>query len=202
MASPKKMLDSDKLNLERVSFLLVDDNPQALGILSQVLAGFGARSLAKAENAAAAKAVINRGVVDVLLTDGQMPDEDGYDLTRWVRNEAPEETRCIPIIVITGHTPETDVRYARDCGANFVIAKPLIPRILLERLFWIVHDERKFMECDEYVGPDRRFKRQGPPPGTDGRRAEDLRGKIGAASEPNMSQDQINALMKPAKVVL
>ena len=202
MARLTKMLDGDKLNLERVGFLLVDDSPQALDILSQVLAGFGVRSPTKADSAAAAKNIISQGAIDIILTAGLMPEENGYDLVRWVRKEAREDARHVPIVVIAGHTSQSDVRFARDCGANFVIAKPLVPRVLFQRLFWIAHDEREFIECDEYVGPDRRFKRQGPPPGTEGRRAEDRRGKIGAASEPNMSQDQINALVKPAKVVL
>jgi hypothetical protein len=35
-----------------------------------------------------------------------------------------------------------------------------------------------------------------------GRRKDDLTGAIGAATEPNLSQDEINSFMKPAKVVL
>lgn len=201
MASFHKMFDGDKLNLERVHFLLVDDNPQALDILSQVLAGFGVRNLTRSHSAAAARTTISKGAIDIILTDAQMPDEDGYDLIRWVRREAPEDSRYLPIMMLTGHTPQSDVRFARDCGANFVIAKPLVPRVLLERLFWLAHDERKFMESDEYVGPDRRSRHFGPPAGTEGRRKEDLRDTSGETSEPNMSQDQIDAPIQAGKGV-
>jgi CheY-like chemotaxis protein len=51
-------------------------------------------------------------------------------------------------------------------------------------------------------GPDRRFKAFGPPIGTKGRRHDDLNAKIGAAVEPNMSQNEIDLLMKPTRVKL
>jgi len=94
------------------------------------------------------------------------------------------------------------VTKGRDLGANFTIAKPLVPRVLLQRLFWLSHEDRQFIQSDAYTGPDRRFKRLGAPYGIDGRRSGDLKGAVGEASEPNPDQDQINAVMKPAKVVL
>jgi CheY-like chemotaxis protein len=202
MAGLKRMLDGDRLNLEKISFLLVDDNAHALDIMAQVISGFGVRMMTKCENAATAKEALARGGIDIVLSDAQMPGETGYQLTEWIRREAPEPTRFVPIVIITGHTPQSDVTKGRDVGANFTVAKPLVPRVLLQRLFWLSQEERQFVQSDSYVGPDRRFKRLGPPAGTDGRRSGDLKGKVGEASQPNLSQDQINALMKPAKVVL
>jgi CheY-like chemotaxis protein len=196
------MLASAKIDLERIQFLLVDDNAQSVDIMSQVVSGFGCRNIIKCTSAEDAKAVLGKTAIDFLLTDAQMPVEDGYALTKWVRSEGPENNRFIPIIIVTGHTPRTQVMRARDCGAHFVVAKPLTPKVLLERIFWVAQDERKFIVCDVYSGPDRRFQRLGPPVGTEGRRSDDLSGDIGEAAEPNMSQDDINALMKPAKVAL
>ena len=72
MAEFRKMFDGDKLNLERVHFLLVDDNPQALDILSQVLAGFGVRNLTRSDSAAAARNAIKKGGIDIILTEAQI----------------------------------------------------------------------------------------------------------------------------------
>lgn len=202
MAGLKRMLDGDRLNLESVHFLLVDDNAHALDIMAQVVSGFGVRHMVKVESASAARQAILRGGIDIVLTDAQMPGENGYQLTEWIRREAPEPIRYVPIVIITGHTPQSDVTQGRDLGAHFTIAKPLVPRVLLQRLFWLSHEERQFVQSDGYAGPDRRFQRLGPPAGTDGRRHDDLKGKVGEASQPNLSQDQINALMKPAKVAL
>ncbi len=196
------MISSQKIDLERIQFLLVDDNVQSLDIMSQVVSAFGVRSILKCTSAAEARTVMGKTAIDFLLTDAQMPGEDGYTLTRWVRTEAAENTRFIPIILVTGHTPRTHVMRARDCGAHFVVAKPLTPKVLLERIFWVANDQRKYIESEGYCGPDRRFQRMGPPVGTEGRRSDDRSGALGDPAEPNLSQDDINALMKPAKVAL
>lgn len=202
MAAPVRIRDSDKINLEKVQFLLVDDSPQSLDIMAQVVSGFGAKGAIKCSSAREAREVIMKQPLDIILTDAHMPEQDGYTLIIWVRREGPEPNRFVPIILVTGHTPQSMVHRARDCGAHFVVAKPLTPRVLLERIFWSAREDRKFIECDTYVGPDRRFQRLGPPPGTEGRRADDLKGQLGDAAEPNLTQADIDAMMKPAKVTL
>ncbi len=175
------MLDSDKLNLERINFLLVDDNPQALIIAASVLAGFGVRNYHKCGSVKEAREYLSTNAIDFLLTDAHMPEEDGYSLVRWLRRSAPEANRFIPVVVVTGHTRQSQVLEARDCGVNAIVAKPLIPRILLERIFWVANDQRKFIECDNYIGPDRRLRNLGAPEGVQGRRAEDARASAAAA---------------------
>ncbi|MFM8820055.1 MAG: response regulator [Phenylobacterium sp.] len=202
MSGFRRMLDGDKLKLEGIHFLLVDDNAHALDIMAQVVLGFGVRNMTKVDSAAQARQAISRGGIDCVLTDAQMPGETGYALTEWIRREAPEPMRYLPIVIITAHTPQSDVALGRDLGANFTIAKPLVPRVLLQRLFWLSHEDRMFVQGETYAGPDRRFKRLGPPVGTEGRRCDDLTGEVGEASQPNLSQSEIDALMKPAKVVL
>jgi CheY-like chemotaxis protein len=202
MAAPGSVLSSDKINLEKINFLLVDDNAQCLDIMAHVVAGFGARNVVKCSSVAEAREVLQRNVIDFILTDAQMPDEDGYQLVEWVRRHGSETNRFVPAIVITGHTRLSQITRARDCGAHFTIAKPVTPKVVLERIFWVGRDERMFIDSESYCGPDRRFKREGPPPGMTGRRAEDLDTDVGDASGPNMSQEMIDSLMKPSKVAL
>ena len=202
MSKIKDLFDGDRLNLERIEFVLVDDNQTVLDIMGHILTGFGVRTSHKFQTVKEAKALLNRTTVDFVLVDGHMPDEDGFELLRWLRRESTNSNRYVPAVLVTGDTNDSTVRRARDVGANFLVAKPLSPSVLLQRIFWIARSDRLFIECDSYSGPDRRFKRSGPPVGTNGRRADDLSGQLGNATEPNLSQDEINALMKPAKVVL
>jgi len=202
MAELRKIVPGDKLNLEKLNFLVVDDNIQSLDIIGQALVGYGVRNIFKCQTADDARDVIGRTTVDCLIADAQMPGEDGYSLVRWVRRDASEPNRFMPIIICSGHTKMSQIMYARDCGAHFMVAKPITPKILLERIFWVAKDDRAFVESESYVGPDRRFKRLGPPYGIDGRRKEDPKGALGAAVEPNLSQDEIDSFMKPAKVAL
>jgi DNA-binding response OmpR family regulator len=202
MADDRHVLSSDRINLERVNFLLVDDNLQALDIIGSAISGFGVRNIIKCQSVKDARDVIRKTTLDFIVTDAQMPGENGYDLMRWIRFEAGDPNRFVPAIICTGHTRLSQIILARDCGAHFIVAKPITPKILLERIFWVAREERAIIDSEGYVGPDRRFKRLGPPQGVDGRRRDDLSGQIGQATEPNLSQDEINSFMKPAKVAI
>jgi DNA-binding response OmpR family regulator len=105
----------------------------------------------------------------------------------------------VPIVVLTGYSRVDAVVGARDAGANLVVKKPLSPQVLFDRLAWMGQGSRKFVETETYVGPDRRFKSIGPPDGL-GRRSTDLSQDVGLAREPNMTQSEIDAMMKPTKL--
>ena len=73
---------------------------------------------------------------------------------------------------------------ARDCGANYIIAKPITPKIILERIIWVAQSTRIFLETESYIGPDRRFRKLGPPAETGaGRRKEDAAAEADAEAE-------------------
>jgi CheY-like chemotaxis protein len=202
MAADRTVLSNDRIQLERINFLIVDDNPQSLEIIASSLAGFGVRNVFKCGSVKEARDVIRKTTLDFIVTDAEMPEETGYDLLRWLRREAGEPNKYVPAVLCTGHTRASQVLLARDCGAHFIVAKPITPKVLLERIFWVARDERSFIDCDAYVGPDRRFKREGPPPGMEGRRKDDLSGNLGDAKEPNLSQDEINSFVRPARVAI
>lgn len=189
------------LNLTAATALVVDDHEQSLEILVSVLSSFGTRQVLKAESAVAALDLLERQPVDLILCDGQMPGTDGYDFVRKVRRSDNRQVQMIPIIIVTAHTRQSDVMRARDCGANFIIAKPITPRVVLERVQWVGRADRVFIECDGYVGPDRRYKNLGPPPDFPaGRRRGDVPLELGAPEGANMSIDEIDQIVKPQKV--
>lgn len=191
-----------RINLERSVVLLVDDNPQALEALSGMVRGFGVRKQFKCKSGAEAMHIVKTQELDLIVIDSAMPDMDGYDFVGWLRREAQPEAVFTPVIMLTGHAARSTVEKSRDSGANFVLAKPFTPEVLLQRIFWVAKDERQMVKAENYVGPDRRFKNLGPPLGTKGRRKDDLSGHIGAATDPNLDQMDIDMLMKPAKVQL
>ena len=157
------MNGSARINLSSANVLVVDDNPQAIELMCGVLDGFGMRRFRRAVGVDEAKEACADAVFDLILTDAQMPGVDGYEFIRWLRRSADEQARLTPAIIITAHTRRTQVTKARDCGANFIIAKPITPKIILERIIWVAQSTRLFIETETYIGPDRRFRRNGPP---------------------------------------
>ena len=193
---------SDRVNLEHISVLLIDDNLQALDILSSVVQGFGVKEQIRSSSAVEATDVIRKRLVDLILVDCAMPEMDGYDFIRWLRREAPTQARQTPVILLTGHAAASKVHKSRDCGASFVVTKPLTPAVLLQRIVWLSTDEREFIQSETYVGPDRRVRNMGPPLNVAGRRKGDLSTHVGEAVEANMDQSDIDSLFKPRRVAL
>lgn len=199
------MLELDKktrLNLEQARVLLLEDPQPGAEILSQVFFGYGVRQPVRCVSPEEAMGRLEADTFELIVCDGDLPDGRAYDFVMRLRRSALEPNRYCPVILLSGHTPSAYVEKARDCGANFVVAKPIRPMVLLERIVWVCQDNRIFVELDTYVGPDRRFQFLGPPPGMEGRRKGD-REALGAASTPNLTQDEIDGVfVKPQKVDL
>ncbi len=86
------------------------------------------------------------------------------ELIRWIRRlKGP--VRFVPVIVLTGYTQLRTIASARDSGANLVVRKPVSPKALFDRMLWIARSARPFIESDNFIGPDRRFRTIDPPDG-------------------------------------
>jgi CheY-like chemotaxis protein len=162
-----------RINLERSAILLVD-NALGVDILSHIFMGFGARTLYRSNTAAQAMEIVAGYQLDLIVTEALLQDRDGYDLIKTVRSDPEyEHNRFVPAIILSAHTAVSKVNKARDCGANFFVAKPVSPRVIMDRILWVAREQRQFLQTDLYAGPDRRFHDLGAPPGIVGRRRED-----------------------------
>jgi CheY-like chemotaxis protein len=189
-------LDKDeRINLGQARVMLLQAPRPANDILAQMVHGFGVRdpvhchTVEDALDRARAKPAL-----DLIVCDADAEGQS-YDFVRRLRAEAPEPNRFSPVILLSGHTPLSHVTRARDCGANFVVAKPLRALVLLERIFWVSTEQRLFLEVAGYAGPDRRFQFLGPPPGGPGRRAGD-EDAVGEADGRNLTQEEIDGFMR------
>jgi len=188
------------MNFSGVTALVAESDTHSVNLLGEILRRFGLDRQIPVDSGSDAKAYLERAVVEMCFFEASLRDMEGAELVRWVRRSAPEPVRFVPIIVLTSYSQFDAVVAARDAGANFVVCKPISPQILYDRLTWSAQGTRRFIEADNYVGPDRRFRQLGPPDGL-GRRSTDLSQEVGEQSTPNMSQDEIDALMRPTKLV-
>jgi len=200
--TPEPAEPRGRLNMRAICALCVDSNSLGLDILAQMLMGFGVERIVRAQTGQDARLVLERQEVDLMLCDAILADEYGSSLISWLRRSQIEPNRYVPIIMMSGHASPSAVDAARACGSNFVICKPTSPQVLMDRILWVARGGRMFVECDVYVGPDRRWKFAGPPAGEKGRRKSDLSTALGEATQPNLSQDEINAVIRPQKVAL
>ncbi|MGA0605840.1 response regulator transcription factor [Phenylobacterium sp. VNQ135] len=178
-----------RFNLDRAAVMLLDDTPLGMSILVQIVTGLGAKTLYRCTTVEQAQEVASNYELDLAIVDGMAPSGQGYDFVRWLRTEAKEPNCYTPVLVTTAHTPASDVVRARDCGGHIIIKKPIAPKVMLERILWVAKEGRPFLFSGGYVGPDRRFRNDGPPDGV-GRRREDLAAQAAAEAEAGQSVSQ------------
>jgi DNA-binding response OmpR family regulator len=188
-----------RLNFSSVNLLLAEQSSFDLEILTQIFFGFGARNYHGATTQEEAAGIAGRHILDLVVLELKLREGSGLDLVRWLRRSSLEQNRAVPIIATSADGASDNVTAARDAGANYFILKPVTPENMIDRVIRVLNDTRPFVEFGAYIGPDRRFKNEGPPPGFSPRRSTDLTGALGDAREPNMSQADVEALFKPQK---
>jgi CheY-like chemotaxis protein len=77
----------------------------------------------EAETAAAAQEVLRDRLPDLILMDVQLPGMDGLTFTRLLK--ADPATRHIPIVGVSAHAMDADVRRARAAGCVDYLIKPI-----------------------------------------------------------------------------
>ncbi len=111
--------------------LVVEDEPaiQELLVFNVNQAGFEALRAGDAESA---WEQIRVHAPDLILLDWMLPTTSGVVLARQLRNE--EQTRSIPIIMLTARGDERDKVLGLESGADDYITKPFSPRELMARI--------------------------------------------------------------------
>jgi two-component system, chemotaxis family, chemotaxis protein CheY len=188
------------INLRDLVFLIADPSSYLCMIIHSMLRSFGANKVLEVRDSLGVLQTLSNQKVDVLICDLRLPPHGGLKITHAIRRNTENENRTVPILLMTSDTREVTVKNARDVGASMVIAKPLAPSNLYDRLAWVAFNARQFqfIDTETYFGPDRRFKIEGYPGGV-GRRKGDHDTTIGADSGPAMSQDEIDSLLNMAR---
>ncbi len=181
-----------RLNLSKASLLLVGEGGPSMEILSQILLGFGVNHTRKCHGGRDGLAALAGTAFDLILVDHDMAEMSGTDMCRELRSDPQAKNYTTAVIVLSALTSADTVGGARDAGAHFVLAKPIVPAVLLERIEWIARSKREFVTAEGYRGPDRRFQQTPLPPGIDERRNETL--KMLAAPERALAQSEIDSL--------
>ncbi|HVS66553.1 MAG TPA: ATP-binding protein [Thermoanaerobaculia bacterium] len=114
--------------LDGVRVLVVDDETDARRVLVMVLEQVGAIVTA-VSSAREAIEVIPEARPDVLVSDLGMPDQDGFDLIRHVRDHGHDAT-ALPAVALTAYVREDDARLALLAGFQVHVPKPVDPHDL------------------------------------------------------------------------
>jgi len=111
--------------------LVVDDNPDTMMLMRELLSTRGYDVVAVGD-AAQAAVDIHRETPDLILSDVVMPGKSGYELCRELKGNP--DTRLIPFVLITGLSDREDKLQGIEAGADDFLNKPIFAEELFARV--------------------------------------------------------------------
>ena len=119
-------MGAQKINSQIV--LVVEDEPSIAEIATLYLrrAGYEVQT---AKDGQEALELISDQMPDLIVLDLMLPQLDGYELTRWIRDQSN-----VPIIMLTARRSEADRIAGLEMGADDYVVKPFSPQELVSRV--------------------------------------------------------------------
>jgi PAS domain S-box-containing protein len=151
-ALPEPKLQADRRHTTSMSILVAEDSPDNRLVIAAYLRHESYQIDFAADGRQALEKFI-ANIYDLVLMDIQMPEMDGLETTRAIRQWESEHGRVpTPIIALTAYALEEDIRRALSAGCNLHISKPIIKRALLDCL----HDALRLAGTSESERHSRR----------------------------------------------
>jgi len=117
--------------------MIVDDSEMARNFHSYILQSEGFEIITAIDGADALEKMYQQDKVDLVITDINMPNMDGYAFIRRVREDSLFEE--LPIVIISTEDEAQDKQKGFDAGANVYIVKPTEPEELTENIRLLVN---------------------------------------------------------------
>jgi two-component system phosphate regulon response regulator PhoB len=134
--------------VRKSSILVVEDDADIQQLVSYNLIRSGF-NVTCADSGEEALQLLGREPFDAVVLDRMLPGKDGIEICRAVRSQ--EETKGLPILMLTAKSEENDIVSGLECGADDYITKPFSPRVLIARLEAAL---RRTPETAEILGED------------------------------------------------
>lgn len=115
--------------------LIVDDSPEILSITEAILSSAGYETIAYT-NGLIALQIMDLLPPDLIILDITMPQIDGYEMTRQIRNNSAWDS--IPILLFSA-LDRSQVVLGLECGANDILGKPVSIDELLAKVSLLLH---------------------------------------------------------------
>jgi two-component system alkaline phosphatase synthesis response regulator PhoP len=117
--------------MSKQTVLVVDDDREIVRLVQGYLRQAGYEVLT-AYDGKTALTFLRHTPPDLVVLDLMLPDQDGWDITRFVRGHEP--IKAMPIIMLTARVDDTDKIVGLELGADDYVTKPFNPRELVARV--------------------------------------------------------------------
>lgn len=123
-------------DLSGVRVLLVDDDADALEMAKDAVSAAGATAIT-ARDASEALTCLDLQPVDVVVLDIGLPDVDGYELLRRIRERPSDRNGTVPAAALTAYARVADRTRSLQGGFQMHIGKPVQPIELVAAIRWL-----------------------------------------------------------------
>ncbi|MBL8440864.1 MAG: response regulator, partial [Betaproteobacteria bacterium] len=114
--------DLDPAELERLRVLLVDDSVASRRHLRRLLEELGVERITEAVNGRDAVACLQNTMVDLVITDYNMPEMDGRELTEYIRTQSWQN--AVPVLMVTSEQNMGRLAAVEKAGVSAICDKP------------------------------------------------------------------------------
>lgn len=124
--------DEELMNRKEFVVLAVDDEPDVLEILGDMLAEIPDVRFIEVSNGFTAGAKLVEERPDMILLDFMMPELDGFEFCRFLRQDP--RFKDVPVVAVTGLKGELELQKIRDAGVNDILSKPFSMDQLVKKI--------------------------------------------------------------------
>jgi len=137
LLSTLDFLQPDPLELKQfvpdeLRVLIVDDSFTSRRIMRQMLERMGIEQFSEAENGREAIELIETEFFDLIVTDYNMPEVDGEQLSQFIRNQSTQQS--VPVLMVTSETDTSRLAGIAQSGVSAVFDKPFTVETLRETI--------------------------------------------------------------------
>ena len=126
------------IDFNLLRFLAIDDNALTRRVVRRLLRGFGVSEVYEADDGAAGLEAFIHFMPDIVIADWVMPNLDGLELTRVIRQSGLNADPYVPIIMLSGYSEPARVAKALDAGVTQFLTKPISVQALYDAILTIV----------------------------------------------------------------
>ncbi|MBC2704156.1 response regulator [Desulfobacula sp.] len=126
--------------MSKETILIVDDEPDIIELIKYNLKNEGYLILT-AQTGEQAVTIVKISHPDLMVLDLMLPGIDGLEVTKYLKSN--EQTKDIPIVMLTAKGEESDIVTGLELGADDYISKPFSPKVLVARIRAILRRRKK-----------------------------------------------------------
>jgi two-component system chemotaxis response regulator CheY len=131
-------LDVDVMDLDALKVLVVDDSASARKFIRRVLENLGVRHFIEAGDGKEAMEILTETMVDLVVTDYNMPEMDGKDLLDYIRQKSWQNS--VPVLMVTSESDQGRLAAVEEAGVSGICDKPFEPKTVKALLNKILAD--------------------------------------------------------------